>query len=75
MTVKCTNNIMDIFIATTNIKTYMGKIQSKIRRMLSYNVIVWGKGRLQSHKHFLEKKRERKRNRFLFRFAENGEEI
>lgn len=40
MTLKCTNNIMDIFIATTSIKTYMGKIQSKIRRILSYNVIA-----------------------------------
>ena len=75
MTLKCTNNIMDIFIATTSIKTYMGKIQSKIRRILSYNVIAWGKGSLQSHKYFLEKKRERNRNRLLFRFAENGEEI
>lgn len=40
MTLKCTNNIMDIFITTTSIKTHMGKIQSKIRRMLSYNVIA-----------------------------------
>lgn len=45
MTLKCTNNIMDIFLATTSIKTYMGKIQKQNqKRIFSYNVSIEERG-------------------------------